>query len=480
MSVLQVDSKYPHIYPDSIVTQHEEVEKNDKKVTKEKAFFKIFLMNNQLTNPTPELWKVENVDTIERNIDSFIGMPILPMQEEGIHDDPRRFGIIRSRYENKYDYIADIRKFYQDRGVGKIVAIYKPDKNIITAASVDPSIVTNYEALGYTENPAFIQHLNENKNSFMKMWVSPGLYSTDSRDEPDGTVTIKEFVGTHVHIVKDPGFRDPAFIKKEVCNIDGHTCYFRLFTASEIVNLNNNPENNKHMVEASTGGTNNNGSFTPNPDQLKTDPNAKTIEENKANGLKVETTVTNPTDNTQIKTDNNNNKTESKSKNNNKKVELETEPNPESKQEEKSEDNKPSEKLDKEKNAVISFTKEEFKAYMNDFKNEVLNAVDEKAKQRIESENKVNIVNRFIPTTEEYKEVYSFYNGLPLSSGQLERILLDSKFNKDNKKGREYIASSSKNFNTSNYDNESKFNASYGQDTVLIPASADKIPARFR
>src|ERR1043165_8260975 len=92
-----IEPKASFVYKDSV-----EVAKDNPN----KRYFKIFLLNNGLTRTVDASglrFKIENLDVLNRDIDTFIGRPFIPFSKEknGKHVNPKDKGIFQHRYASK-------------------------------------------------------------------------------------------------------------------------------------------------------------------------------------------------------------------------------------------------------------------------------------------------------------------------------------------------------------------------------------------
>ena len=115
--------EYPQIYSESI--EPVKISK-DKKIVN-KRYFKLFLMNNRKTLPTLNgneavTWSVKDIDALNEDIDSFVGVPIVDEEED--HFDPLEFGIDESDYSNPHHYVNDVIRFHKNYGLALIASVF--------------------------------------------------------------------------------------------------------------------------------------------------------------------------------------------------------------------------------------------------------------------------------------------------------------------------------------------------------------------
>lgn len=429
------------------------------------VFFKMFLINNRLSLPSGDnqvIWGATDPNVLDSDIDSFQGRVLTrPHKISGKHPDPKDAGIFEPNYPNKLDFVNDAINYYKDYGVAKIVDIYKPDPRLLTAAYQDPSIVINYEALGSTTDPEFINYLEEMKKQNKDIYVSPAVYALDSYKDAQGRIIVKRFVGLHSSIVDDPAHTKAiAFLKKETCNQDHKTCYYKLLTAAQVLNLNNNDPTNTNMAEQ------------PNPSLSVTSPSI-TDDINKA-GIVADQDLSN----VNIKTDVIDSKGNLKET-----INTNTDPKPVNTEPEKpKEDTKKEIKKETKKETKEdheSLTASQLKEILGGFKQEIFTEMEAKQNQKQEATTKLHIVNTFIPpNVETNKPDYDFYNSLPVSSAQLKKIMEDSKFNKGKKVENTFVASTSENIAQSNYNDNSNNVTSHRPLHYLT--TGEKIPKKYQ
>lgn len=417
-----VEPKSSYIIPDSI-----EVAKDNPN----KRYFKIFLLNNAITRTIDKFgtrFKIENLDVLDRDIDTFIGRPLIPFNDKkaGKHVSPKDAGIYQHRYANKLDYIAAANKYYDDYGKAKIIAVYRPDRDLLEAARNDPTKVLDYRAECETTDEGMIKLLDQYKKNDEEIYVSPGLVAIDSYYNKDGVKIVRQFAATHSHIVDEPAFTEPvAYIHKHVCNKDGKTCYFDLLTAAEEKDLFNNAKDKKDMSSKDSGET---AGFSGITEALN---NPEGLNNTDQNGITSKTEIADSKGNVkEIKENKNaNEKGEGNKENKNKQVKKADEQEVE-KTTEKVEKTEKIEKVEKE----APLTKTELMNILNEFKggfkDEIIKSVEEKSNEKIEAQNKLNVLGKYFDAkNEEVKETYDFYHTLPITSDQLARVLEDSRYN---------------------------------------------------
>lgn len=208
-----------------------------------KHYFKVFLMNNLFNK---RKFRVSNLFNLNKDIDGYENLPVTFVADgfrKGNHPNPKDANIFEANYQNKHTYITKAIDYYRTFGIAKIVKIYKPDSNILTASASNPENILNYFALCETEHPKMIEMLQQvQKEKDKKIYVSPAMLSWDwIKNHNTEHVDVNSFVPTHLAIVDKPAY-DPeiAYIKKETCQKDGTSCYYELLEASELENLNNN------------------------------------------------------------------------------------------------------------------------------------------------------------------------------------------------------------------------------------------------
>lgn len=384
--------------------------------TTEGAFFKLFLINNKLSLPTEPYfieWGTTNPKTLHEDVDTFIGTWVTQKDKEGKHPSLREAGIFEHNYSNKAEYVKTAVDFYKDHGVAKIVDVYKPDQKMLEAAEKDPNMMLQYEAMAYTENKDFIKYVNECKKKGEDIYVSPGVFALDSKTEGKKLI-VNRFIGTHSSIVDHPAHTKPiAFIKKEICNNDHKTCYFKLLTASEMLNLNNNDLKNNDMVN-----TTNTEVTVPSGNIGAPDPNAVNVhtEVKDAKGNTKEIIDTNPQiNNQQAKKDVTKEKDQAVDQ-----VKKEVEDGKKELEEKKTKEEKDLDKL----------SKTELLDTLKTWKQDTIKEIEQRTEQKYRQVRRGEILNTFIPASNEaLKDEYTFYKTLPITPDQLHKILTNSKYN---------------------------------------------------
>lgn len=473
------------VYPDSV-----EVSKSNPN----KRYFRVFLMNNSVTRPVTIdglRWQIENVGVLDRDIDTFIGRPVIPFDKtkEGKHVDPADKGIRQPRYKSKLDFIKDANAFYDDYGKAKIIDIYKPNKDVMIAAKTNPNTILNYDAFCETEDPELIKLLDANEKTNTKTYVSPGIVAIDSYYTDDNIKVVKQFVGTHTHIVDEPAFTEPiAYIHKRTCNIDGKTCYYDLLTASEEKTLNTNLHEQQNMSSNVQTSADEQVSLGQVVDDLNkagqvSDQELNNIdihtEAKDASGKVIEKLNTNTEASKKNTNKNKNNKkaSEENGEGNGNGVEKETEVEKVEKYE----------KVEKEETEA-PITASKLQEILAKHTENVLAVVKQEQQKELETTQKLQIVASFIPATnEDLKADYDFYNNLPLNKDQLRKVLEDSKFNPNNSKRRVStntdlaVGSTAKSVETAKY-NDNKGSRSSGtvEDDIHFLPDGDSIPSRYR
>ena len=211
-----------------------------------KTYFKVFLINNKVNK---RKFKIANLKNMHKDVDGYENLPITLVQEgprKGNHPNPKDANIFEANYQNKYSYVTKAIEYYRNFGVAKIVKIFKPDPNLLTASN-DP--IVNYFALAETDNQNMINILEQSKIHDQRIYVSPAMFSWDwIKDPVTKEVSVNSFVPTHLAIVDSPAY-DPeiAYIKKQTCQKDGMSCYYELFEASDLENLNNDSQQTDNM-----------------------------------------------------------------------------------------------------------------------------------------------------------------------------------------------------------------------------------------
>lgn len=476
MSQNMVTQQYPRIYSNSI--EHSKVTSNinNQQVTKQKRYFKFFVINNKITplatgTTSPVYWGVKDANVLDRDIETYMDRPIT-FTPTGTHPDPARAGIYETNYKNKLDFVKATVDYYNKFAKGKIINMYKPNRSVLEAAIKDPNVTVTYEGLGETTDPDFIAMLDENEKNDKQIFVSPGVVSTDSTTDANGNIIVNGFVGTHLAVVDEPAHTRPiAYVKKETCNVDGHTCYFKLLTASELVNLNNNMSNLNNMADQAQTITSSNMSVTDDINK------AGKVSDQEINHVKIDTEVRNANGDLVGKNLKEETETKRTEKNNTNVSDKEGDGNQENSK--KNRDRKSSEReqsKEDSKDERVTISKSDLQSLLNDYKTEILNEVENKQNQKLEASTKLSLVNTFIPKSEQTQPDYDFYNSLPVSSEQLKKILEDSKFNvnKDKRRSTNILAASS--LTASTYKEEQRSNSP--NDIHYIP-SGQFIPSRY-
>lgn len=395
----------PKIYSNSI---EETTDTNGKK----KVFFKLFLINNKLSLPTDPYfieWGATYPRALHEDVDTFIGTHITKKDKDGNHPSLRKAGIFEHNYPNKLDYIAAANKFYEGHSLAKIVDIYKPNEQTLQASEKDPNMMIQYDALAVTDKPEMIQMLNDAKNKNEDIYVSPGVFALDSFKNDKGAVIVKRFIGMHSSIVDHPAHTKAlAFVKKQTCDVDHKTCYFKLLEASEVLNLNNNNSENKNMTTQTTA-TN------------VTVPSGNPVSSPDPNAVNVHTEVK----------DSKGKVTEIIDTNNQKKVDDIKKPE-EVKAVEPTKPQETKEAKKEEEKDIEKMTKAEIIEYMTKIKQDTIKEVKAQLEQESKKIKRGEILNSFIASNDEnLKADYEFYKNLPISADQLQKVLSDSKFNSE-------------------------------------------------
>lgn len=207
------------------------------------TYFKVFLLNNKVNK---RKFKLSNLQQMYKDVDGYENLSLTFVKEglrKGNHPNPKDANIFEANYQNRYTYVNKAIEYYNSFGIAKLVKIFKPDPNLLTASNSEP--ILNYYALCKTTNPVMLELLASAEKEGKNIYVSPAMFSWDwIKDQQTGVVNVNSFVPTHLAIVDSPAY-DPeiAYIKKQTCQKDGMSCYYELFEASEIENLNNdNPQ----------------------------------------------------------------------------------------------------------------------------------------------------------------------------------------------------------------------------------------------
>jgi hypothetical protein len=400
-----------------------------------KTYFKAFLLNGFFNK---RKFKIGNRKALHTDIDGFENMPVTLVEEgfrKGNHPSPKDANIFEANYSNKYTYVTEAVNYYRKFEVAKIVKIYKPDLNLLTASgleerlsSIDPN---NYYALCETTNQKMITMLNEADTLNKKIYVSPAMFSWDWVKDPEtGEVSVNSFVPTHLAIVDKPAY-DPevAYIRKQICKKDGMTCYYELFESSELENLNNDTQQKNNM---STPPAQSTKPFTDLESYLKSQ---YSLDVQDLQNIPAEEVVKGLKDlsiNYKNKVSNNN----SPPANNNGNVPI-TQFTEKQQEETKTElkTEKPKEEK-KEQKSNPNFTLEDVQKLLVEQEERILNKFKEK-ETKAERENilgsylendKIKSVKDKIDT-EKLNKVRELYNGLPLNNTQLRTILENSIYN---------------------------------------------------
>lgn len=391
------------------------VEQSNKKV-----FFKLFLINNKLSLPTEPynvVWGATNPNSLHEDVDTFIGTSITQKDKNGAHPNIRDAGIFEHNYNNKADYVKAAVDFYNGHSIAKIVDVYKPDSNMLLAASKNPDMMLQYDAMGVTENEEFIKYLDKCKKENKDIYVSPGVYALDSYKDDKGRIIVNKFVGLHSSIVDHPAHTEPiAFVKKETCNVDHKTCYYKLLTASEMLNLNNNNSEIKDMANTPPGNN--------------SQPQATIIEGNPVNAIDPNTVQSR----TEVKDAKgnvteviNNNPSQSQQEQLKKEKEIVNKEIENKTQEAKKEIDNKKEKTEEE---LKGLTKDQLIEYMGTFKSDIIKEIEQRSEQKFRQAKRADILNTYIPVSNEaLKEDHQFYKNLPISPDQLQKVLEHSRFN---------------------------------------------------
>lgn len=478
MSQSTVTQQYPRIYSNSI--EHSKITSNinNQQITKQKRYFKFFVINNKITplatgTTEPVYWGVKDPNVLDRDIETYLDRPIT-FTPTGTHPDPARAGIYETNYKNKLDFVKDAVKYYNNFSKGKIINIYKPNPSMLQAAISDPSKNVTYEGLGETTDPDFIAMLDENEKLGKEIFVSPGVVATESIKDSNGNIIVNGFVGTHVAVVDEPAHtRLIASIKKETCNVDGHTCYFKLLTASEIVNLNNNMGNLNHMADQAQTMSTSNMSVTDDINKVGK------VSDQEINHVKIDTEVKDSNGNVIGRNMKEETETKKVEKNNTNVSDKESDGNQEnSKVNRNKKQSEREQSKEDSKDERVTISKSDLQSLLNEYKTEILNEVENKQNQKLEASTKLSLVSNFIPKTEQTNQDFEFYNSLPVSSEQLKKILEDSKFNtKDKRRTTNILAASA--LTASTYGNENSRSSTVTNDIHFIP-SGQFIPSRYQ
>lgn len=411
--LIELQKQSPKIYSGSLELTPQPEEGSTKA---QGAFFKLFLINNKLSLPTEPYfieWGTTNPKTLHEDVDTFIGTYITQKDKNGNHPSLREAGIFEHNYSNKAEYVKTAVDFYKNHGVAKIVDVYKPDQTMLEAAEKNPNLMLQYEAMAYTEDQEFIKYVNEMKSRNEDIYVSPGVFALDSKTEGK-KIIVNRFIGTHSSIVDHPAHTKPiAFIKKEICNNDHKTCYFKLLTASEVISLNNNNSENNDMANTIPSSVADIGSPAPELVQTKTE-----VKDSKGN--LIETINKNPEQQAQ----------QAKQEVTKEKEQAVNEVKQEVEDGKKKLEEKEKKEEKKEEKSIDKLSKTEILELMQTWKQDTIKEIEERTEQKYKQVRRSEILNSFIPVTNEaLKGEYEFYKALPISPDQLQQVLVNSKFN---------------------------------------------------
>lgn len=238
-------TQFSNLFNGSVDPETLQFDKNTKK-----WYFKGFLMNNKINR---RKFGIIDPDVIDRDIDTFIGLPLTEVTEgkrKGDHAQPEDSGIIENRFPSKYDFVNRAIQYYRDFGKATIINIFKPDRNIFEASKNNPNADLTWYAQYETTNEELAKRIEAAKNDPENNpvpKVSPSVYGVRWHYNDKKEIIVDQFVGTHVGIVDRGAYGDVAYIKPEICNIDGKTCYYKLLEASDIEGINNNAQENNDM-----------------------------------------------------------------------------------------------------------------------------------------------------------------------------------------------------------------------------------------
>lgn len=393
------------------------------------TYFKVFLLNNKVNK---RKFKLTNLQQMFKDVDGYENTSLTFVKDgirKGNHPNPKDANIFEANYQNKYDYVTKAINYYNTFGVAKIVKIFKPDPNLLVASS-DP--IANFYALCKTTNPTMLELLASAERENKNIYVSPAMFSWDwIKDPVTGIVSVNSFVPTHLAIVDSPAY-DPevAYIKKQTCQKDGMSCYYELFEASEVENLNNNipPTNNmtevpRNFIDYAKSNWNvevKDAKEIPAEELVKNIGNYVVIDKTKLN----QTTNPQPQPTAAPAPQNNNNST-----NNDNRSESST--NEEQKE-------VPKKETTKEKTEKTSFTLEDVKALLAEERKAILQEIKaEQTKGERETLLDTYIQNEKVKSlkdkldTEKLNKTKELYNSLPLDNEQLKTLLNNSIFNPD-------------------------------------------------
>ena len=145
-----------------------------------KHYFKVFLMNNLVNK---RKFKISNPHNLNKDVDGYENLPVTFVEDgirKGNHPNPKDANIFEANYQNKYTYVTKAIEYYRNFQIAKIVKIYKPDSNILSASATNPdNNVLNYFALCETEHPKMIEMLQQAKKEDKRIYVSPSMFSWD-------------------------------------------------------------------------------------------------------------------------------------------------------------------------------------------------------------------------------------------------------------------------------------------------------------
>lgn len=459
---------YPQIIPKSL---EKSTITTDKNITQEKRYFKIFVISNQKTLPTDNegtelIWSIDHVNTIKRDIDSFIDSGIT-FEANGNHPRPSRYGIHEQDYADPMHFVNDAKEFYKKKSVARVVDIYHPDSSLLNAAIADNNQTkVIWTALAETNDPEFIKELDDRENKEEPLYASPGIYALKDYREGNKSI-VSQFAATHIAIVDQPAFTKPdAFIRKEICKIDKKTCRFKLLTASEMVKLNNNLDKSLTMADQTTA-------TVPKPNETITQDETTKTEVFDSKGNKVTQESTEKKETTELKPKED------------KKEEPKAVPKKpteaqkiENKIEEKAED------IEQTPEGKLIVSKDTLKNLIMEVKKDVIKEVEDRYEAKNEKVLKVETLNSFINSEgKDLKEEYDFYSKLNVSSSELKHILENSKYAAKDKKGKSMYASTSGSAEVSSYSekNDNTRQAStLGNQEVNLSYSGEAIPERYR
>ncbi len=394
-----------------------------------KYYFKAFLMNNLFNK---RKFGVTNVQNLHRDIDGYENLPLTLVEEgprKGNHPNPKDGNIFEANYQNKYTYVTKAIDYYRTFGVAKIIKIFKPDLNLLTASDTN---VLNYHAFLETDNPKMIARLEAAKKEDKKIFVSPAMFSWDWKKDPEtGHVHVNSFVPTHLAIVDSPAY-DPemAYIKKETCQKDGMSCYYQLLEASDIENLNNNNQQTSDMSTSKFPAT--------LEEYVKSYWNYDVVDQKNINAEDLVKNMSNYiiVDKSKVSNNNNNQQQQEQQK------QIPIPPAPQAPQvQTQQEESKPVQKEEtttttKKSESKSSFTLDDVRALLAEQKESILKEI--KAEQTkgqreqlldsyIQNEKVKGLQDKI--DKEKLNKTKELYNGLPLDNDQLKTILDNSIYN---------------------------------------------------